>query len=739
MSDQDLILIDDEPEEDSGSDLPPWLVLVVDDEEDVHTLTRSVVSELRFMGRDICLLHASSGRQAASVMAETSDIAVVLLDVVMETDDAGLQLVRTIREEFLNTTVRIVLRTGQPGIAPERQVILDWDINEYLPKSELTANRLFSSVVSSLRAYHHLAELNRTREELEDYQTTLEQKVLDRTESLAASNRRLEDEIQERHRIEAAIREREQDLRCLLEGSSIGITILASDGNRLFVNSRYLTLLGLEAEEARTGRPAVPEFETFGPHWLRTVLSGGRRESEMFRRKKNGETWWSLNSTETVTFEGKQAVILWCYDITQRKHAEALLRETAEQLEARLLQSRKMEAIGTLAGGIAHDFNNVLATVMGSAEMAQDYLDKEERAWRYVDNILTASYHAKNLVQQLLTFARPARTGGEPSSLAAIAGEALDLLLPTLPDGMSLDRNFQDCDSFILADATQINQVITNLCRNAIDAMQDHIQALDEQAVPVASREAPRLIVDIARVELDSMVPFGEKMLDPGAYMQLVVADNGHGMDSETASRIFDPFFSTKRAGRGTGLGLSMVHGLIAAHNGAITVTSEPGQGATFRILLPVWSSGADGRPAEALPAIPVQSEEYHILLVEDETRLLESAREQIESLGYVCETVHNAEAALDLVFNQEQSFDIIISDQVLPGMSGTSFASILKESGKAPPVILISGYEPGILARKIQEDTVAAILTKPVNRRELAMAISSALPNRKETETTAS
>ncbi|GEM_PF-6708074 len=734
MSDQDLILIDDSAEALYSSDYKPWLILVVDDEEDVHTLTKTVITDIKFQDRGIKLLHAKSAKEASEILAVTSDIAVILLDVVMETDHAGLQLVRKVREEFCNSTVRIVLRTGQPGIAPERQVITDWDINEYLPKAELTANRLFSSVISSLRAYHHLEQLIRTQAELENYQMTLELKVQERTESLARSNRRLEAEIAKKLKVEAAIRERERDLRQLLEGSSIGITILSNTGIRLYVNSRYLTLWSLDKTEAQIGRMAIPEFEAFGPDWLKQAFEGKNREFEHFLTRPQQEGWWSLNSIEMVTFEGNAAAILWCYDATERKQAEFLLKETADNLEARLLQSRKMEAIGTLAGGIAHDFNNILATVMGSAEMALDITDTNERNHRYITNILKASHHAKNLVQQLLTFARPMKAGEEPVSLVQATEEAFALLTPTFPEDLVIEQSFNDCDALILADKTQINQIINNLCRNAVDAMREHKEKQQEQGIETSQIAPMRLLTTISKVNLDSLVPFGEKLLDPGSYIQLVVADNGHGMDAKTAARIFDPFFSTKRAGNGTGLGLSMVHGLITAHNGAITVTSEPGQGATFRVLFPIWEGHVPQKPSPSDQVIQ-HGNQQTILLIEDEVRLLESACDQITSLGYICHTVHNAEQGLERILSGDHHYDLVICDHVLPGMSGATFASILSESKKPLPIMLLTGYEPSILKNVIKEGSIQAIFAKPIKKRELAVSIANILSGNIKTD----
>jgi signal transduction histidine kinase/ActR/RegA family two-component response regulator len=391
--------------------------------------------------------------------------------------------------------------------------------------------------------------------------------------------------------------------------------------------------------------------------------------------------------------------------IIEIKEAEA----ESLRLQAQLQQAQKMEAMGTLAGGIAHDFNNILAAIVGYTELMLGTAPKDSSTHHYLMRIFGAGLRAKELVQQILTFCRKSEQATNPVQVNPIAREALRLLRASLPSTIEICQNLQS-NMAVMADPTKIHQVLMNLCTNAAHAMRKKGGALD---------------VSLTDCFLDSQYTEKHPQLLPGPYVRLVVKDTGQGMSQFLQDRIFDPFFTTKKKGEGTGLGLSVVHGIVMSLNGHIMVQSGPGKGTCFEIFLPaVATDNAEESSVEEL--LPTGNE--HILLVDDEEVLVEAGQHMLESLGYQVTAVTGALEALGVFRSQPLDFDMVITDMTMPHMTGDKLARAMVEIRPDLPVILCTGFNASINADNMAMMKVQALLHKPILKKELAETVRKTL-----------
>ncbi|MDY6950096.1 MAG: PAS domain S-box protein [Thermodesulfobacteriota bacterium] len=396
-------------------------------------------------------------------------------------------------------------------------------------------------------------------------------------------------------------------------------------------------------------------------------------------------------------------------DITDRKRAE----EERKGLEAQLQQAQKMEAIGTLAGGIAHDFNNILGIIVGNAELVMDELPEWYAAQDNLKEVRKACLRAKDMVKQILAFSRQTELERKPVRLEPIIRESVRLLRASIPTTIDIRQHILAESDTVSADATQINQVLINLCTNAAHAM------AEEGGVLEVSLEDQELDEDSAREYHE---------LSPGHHVSLTVSDTGHGMEPGVADRVFDPYFTTREVGQGSGMGLSVVHGIVKSHGGVITVKSKPGQGATFRVLLPAVEKGAAPEP-EAAETIPKGSE--RILFVDDEQPLVNLARQVLERLGYEVLATSSSLEALEVFRAGPDRFDLVITDMAMPLMAGDRLAKNLIEIRPDIPVILCTGHSERINEERAMAMGIRAFVMKPVVKREIAMTVRKVLDGR--------
>jgi len=385
-------------------------------------------------------------------------------------------------------------------------------------------------------------------------------------------------------------------------------------------------------------------------------------------------------------------------DITSRK-----------LLESQIRQAQKMESIGTLAGGIAHDFNNILTAIIGYTEMNLYHAEGNATVRHNSENVLKAAGRARDLVKQILTFSRPGDEERKPVQVKPIISEACKLLRASLPASIDMRLSLVS-EAYAYAAPTHIHQIIINLCTNAFHALQER---------------GGLLSVSLEEAEIEAAADASLPDLLPGRYLKLTVTDTGAGIAPAIIHRIFDPFFTTKESGKGTGMGLAMVYGIVKSYGGAITVASDVGSGSTFEVYLP-RIQGADALDSLPEPEAPTGTE--RILFVDDELLILEAGRALLQTLGYDVFTAHEPQRALDIFRERPGDFDLVITDYTMPNMNGFDLAGEIMRLRPGIPVMLCTGFSENMSPEKAQAAGIRAFVMKPLSRLELAQAIRKAL-----------
>jgi signal transduction histidine kinase/ActR/RegA family two-component response regulator len=397
-------------------------------------------------------------------------------------------------------------------------------------------------------------------------------------------------------------------------------------------------------------------------------------------------------------------------DITERNNAE----QARTSLEAQLRESQKMEAIGTLASGIAHDFNNILATILGNIDLARQDAAANWQALVSLDEIQKAGFRARDLVQQILTFSRRQPTLHRVVSLAAVVEETVRLLRATLPGGVRIECRCAADTPSVLADPTQVQQVVLNLGTNAAHAMEG---------------QPGRIDILVESVALDEASAQSNLTLRPGRYARVVVSDTGRGMDSATLRRIFEPFFTTKPPGKGTGLGLSVAHGIMQAHEGAIVAHSQPGKGSRFELYFPRAQGVADALAIPEVAAWAGEGHGQHILYIDDDEAHLFLIRRTLERWGYRVSAYLEQGEALDALRAGAEQFDLVITDFKMPGISGTEVAQAIRRVRRDLPVVVVSGYINEELRAQAATAGVRELVFKAQEMEELRDVVQRILP----------
>ncbi len=385
--------------------------------------------------------------------------------------------------------------------------------------------------------------------------------------------------------------------------------------------------------------------------------------------------------------------------------------EEKTKLERQIRQSQKMEAIGTLAGGVAHDFNNILYPILGYTEMARDEVAEGSPARESLDEIMTAAQRARKLVEQILTFSRLDHQGRIPLKIQTAVKESLNLLRATLPATIEVVPQIDPACGPVLADPTQIQQVVMNLCTNAFHAMQ---------------AQGGSLTVSLEEIQIAADdLPSGQK---PATYIKLTVSDTGAGISKDIIERIFEPYFTTKKAGEGTGMGLAVVHGIIKGYDGDIQVYSEPGNGTTFNIYLPrIYKEIA----ADTDASTTIHKGEEHILLIDDEDQITRMLTRLLENLGYRVQAACDPIAAMESFEKSPQAFDLVITDMTMPGITGDLLAREVLKIRPDIPVILCTGFSKLIDEERVREIGIRRLIMKPIVKSELARTIREVLESR--------
>ncbi|BCO08921.1 hypothetical protein GF1_12970 [Desulfolithobacter dissulfuricans] len=473
------------------------------------------------------------------------------------------------------------------------------------------------------------------------------------------------------------------------------------------VNETMLKMYGCTREEALSrqlqdfsvGRP--PYSQDDARKWLQKTLTEGPQVFEWHARRKNGELFWVEVSLKKSTIAGEDSILASVRDITDRR-----------RLETELRQAQKMEAIGTLAGGIAHDFNNILTAIFGYLELAMFRGAKDATLLNHLEKAHLGAVRARDLVRQILAFSRKAEQSKRPLKLVDIISEVVSLLRSTIPASIEIRQDFRS-EALVYADETQMHQVILNLCTNAYHAM-EHTGGI--------------LTLALHDVAVDSDHPQPGITLDPGRYVRIMVRDTGSGMDEKTMAKIFEPYFTSKEHGKGTGLGMAVVHGIIKDCRGEIVVESAEGHGSTFTIYLPVHGARAiAGREPQA-EQVDCRGD-AQIMVVDDEETIRELVSAFLGQEGYIVEAFENGFAAWDLLSRDPERWDLLISDMTMPGMGGLELVRRVREIRPELPVILCTGYSKDMNeVEKKNELGIGMFLQKPLTRDELLQAVCSVL-----------
>ncbi len=553
---------------------------------------------------------------------------------------------------------------------------------------------------------------NRLLEQLETAHASLESRVAARTAQLAQANDELRREIEERVRAEEALRKSQEMFAKTFDQSPVWVAVASvKEGRYLRVNQAFLSDMGYAREEV-IGR-TTQELKTWEDPddrqaFVKEVLRLGRvREREVVRKTKSGRILHMLISAEVINIDGVDYLLSVSQDITTRKAEE----ETRRNLEAQLLKAQKMEAVGTLAGGVAHDFNNLLQAITGYTELLLSRRKMDSPDYGHLKQIELATQRASELTRQLLTFGRRAMSLRRPMDINREIFQVRDLLVGTMPKMINVVLDLAPDLHPVSADPAQMGQVLMNLAVNAKDAMP----------------QGGTLTMKTANWKAESSRPAGSAVIPAGNYVRLTVSDTGQGMEPGVLDHIFEPFFSTKGVGRGTGLGLAMVYGIVKSHDGQITCQSAPGRGTSFDIFLPSLEDGVATAETKREQAIPPRGQET-ILLVDDETVLRELGEEILVENGYRVLVAADGETGMEIYRARAADIDLVILDLNMPGMGGRRCLDEILAVNPQAKVLIASGFSPNVSARETIQAGARGFIAKPYRLNELLLAVHDVL-----------
>jgi PAS domain S-box-containing protein len=531
-----------------------------------------------------------------------------------------------------------------------------------------------------------------------------------REQEIAEKNLGLENQIRKRREVETRLRDSELRFRNLVESIKDWFWEVDPKGVYIYAGPQVTALLGYDPGEV-LGKSV---FDFMTPEEKERVekiykaLVAERKPIELLRNA-------------LIHKDGRRVVVetsgLPIYD-TQARFCgfRGTDRDITEKvkLEERLQQAQKMESIGTLAGGIAHDFNNILGIMVGNAELALDDVPPWNPGYQNLQEIKTAGLRAAHIVKQLLSFSRKSEQKLKPVEIKAIIQDSLNLLRATMPSTVEIRENFATAEGTILADPIQINQVIMNLCINASQAMEDEGGVIEVRALQVA---------------LGGRTGNANPGLPEGDYIKISVSDTGQGIDPQIIDKIFDPYFTTKEVGRGSGMGLAVVHGIVKNHSGGVTVDSIAGQGATFNVFFPLAEESAE---VEFHETEALQRGRETILVVDDEPSIVYMTAQMLRRMGYHVEAKVSPHEAIELLQSGSQKIDLVISDMTMPQMTGIQLFEKVKKIRPDIPVIICTGHSDLINHKKAKELGIAALAMKPITRQTITKAVRDALDGNK-------
>lgn len=665
---------------------PPTILIIDDDPNNMDILT-DYLSEL-----DYTILVAEDGESGLS-RAEYARPDLILSDVMMPGID-GFETCRRLHAQESTRNIPVIFMTA---LTETEHKVKGFDAGavDYITKPFQR-----EEVLARVSVHLRIRELT-TR--LQDAKDSLKKRVEERTVELAQTIDALHHEIIERKRGE----EERVRLARAIEQAAEAIFMTDAQWHFTYVNPAFEQMSGYTRDEVLGRSSMILRGGDHHPdHYdqIRKMIDRDNAWSGRLTTRKKDGSFFEAETTASSVRDSKGTII--DYVIIQRDVTNEL------RMERELRHSQKMEAIGTLAGGIAHDFNNILTAIIGYTEMAQMKLPKEDTATRDLERVQEAGLRAKDLVKRILTFSRQSEQVLEPLQILPIIEEVLGLLRSTMPSTIEIQLQLPDdsVNDIILADPVQIHQVLMNLATNAAHAMRNLGGVLS---------------VSLAEMDVDAAAIVLHPDLKPGGYVTLTVGDTGHGMEKNIRERIFDPYFTTKKVGEGTGMGLSVVQGIIKNLGGTISVDSELGQGTTFHIFLPKATGGNVNR---VTPDKSTCGGVERILFVDDEEILAGLGQELLESLGYDVTIALNSREALNLFRSTPQAFDLVITDMTMPGLTGKELSRELLAIKPDMPIILCTGFSELIDEKQAREDGIRGYIMKPYAVNSLNKAIREVL-----------
>jgi len=556
----------------------------------------------------------------------------------------------------------------------------------------------------------------KAEERLRLHQEELENIVAAKTKDLTETNQRLQAEIEDRRNAYDALNKVEARQALILRSLPMAFYIAQPTDTYggVWLSGQIEKISGFTAEHF-TGNPGFwesrlhPEDRAHVLRVLGNIFDEKLIMVEYRWQHADGRYRWFEDNAILVrdgNGDPKEIIGTWL-DITESKLAEEERLRLGEQLQ----QAQKMESIGTLAGGIAHDFNNILSAIIGYAELVKQRLTKDSEIWIYQQQVVRAGMRAKDLVQQILAFSRQVPQEYKPLKIHLFVKEALKLLRSSIPTTIEIKQSINpDCGT-IMADPTQIHQIMMNLCTNAYQAMRE---------------TGGVLAVGLSEVEVSADDYLAGLHLAPGRYVMLDVSDTGPGIRPEIKNRIFEPYFTTKDKGEGTGMGLAVVHGIVKSHHGHISVYSEAGKGTTFHVYLPCVAMETNAAAVEAEGAAPRGHE--RILMVDDEEEITRVSQQILEELGYTVTAMTGSIDAWETFQRDSQQFDLVITDMTMPNMTGVELAIKILHIRPDMPIVLCTGFSEQISEEKAKSLGIKAYITKPVLTKDFAMMVRRTL-----------
>jgi PAS domain S-box-containing protein len=664
-------------------------IVLVDDHEPTLSITKILLSRSGYK-----IIPASNGADALNKIRKHSPDLVVS-DILMPVMD-GFTLCRELKKDHLLKNIPFVFISSTYVEAHDKKFGLSLGAEAFIIKTQNADAFVgeLQKVIEKCTDADHVSQLPGDLDECfrEEYIKTL--------------NRKLQKKILQLEDVNQRLHESEENYRLLFENSIVGIFQSAPAGRFLSVNSAFARMLGyLSPEEFMDSINDIEHQYFVDPEdrrrYQELLQKSGYVENYEFKAKHKTEAHVWISKSARVYFDEDAIPIRHegiAIDITNRKN-----------LEKKLRQSTKMESIGILAGGIAHDFNNILSIILGYTELAIGDLPKGSSLEGSLQEIHTAGIRAKELIHQILAFSRQSREKVSLIQVDTIAKEALKFIRSSIPTSIAINQNIMAV-SLIRGNPTQVHQIIMNLCTNAAYAMEEKGGLLEVSLKDVIIENAPAV---------------NDLQIKPGEYIEIKVADTGSGIPENILDNIFEPYFTTKSPGEGTGLGLSVVHGIVESYGGRIQAESEMGKGSVFTIYLPAAGKRKASRSYES-EELPSGTE--RILLIDDELQIATLGCEILKSLGYSVTEQTSSLAALELFRSKRNDFDLIITDMTMPNMTGDQLTVELKKIRKDIPIILCTGFSKKISDKTAPEIGINALIYKPVSKADLAKAVRGVL-----------